>query len=87
MDAETTVRKDRNASNPEFVEHVAELNVLHVLKEIPKQSPIIESMVKDGDIVLIGGMYNVDTGMVEFYEDQIVNTETLEESLIESSQK
>jgi carbonic anhydrase len=87
VDAETTFREDRNASNAGFVEHVAELNVLHVLKEIPKQSPIIESMVKDGDIVLLGGMYNVDTGMVELYEDQIINTETLEGSLIESSQK
>jgi carbonic anhydrase len=87
IDTETTVRQNRNASNPEFVEHVAELNVLHVLKEIPKQSPIIESMVKDGEIVLIGGMYNVDTGTVEFYEDHIINSETLQGSLTESPQK
>lgn len=75
---ETTTRKNRNASNPEFVEHVAELNVHNVLKEIPKQSPIIETMIPSGEIVLIGGMYNVDTGVVEFYEDHIVNTDTIQ---------
>lgn len=87
MDAETTTRDNRSAANPEFVERVAELNVLHVLKEIPKQSPIIESMVKSGDIMLIGGMYNVDTGTVDFYQDHVLNAETLQESLLESSRK
>lgn len=87
MDAETTTRDNRSAANAEFVERVAALNVMHVLREIPKQSPIIESMVKNGDIMLIGGMYNVDTGVVDFYDDHVLNAETLQESLLESSRK
>lgn len=87
MDAETATRENRTAANPEFVERVAELNVLHVLREIPKQSSIIEAMVKSGEIILIGGMYNVDTGVVDFYDDQILNAETLQESVFESSRK
>lgn len=85
IDAETSTDANRNASNAEFVEHVAELNVLHVLREIPKQSPIIESMIKNSEIVLIGGMYNVDSGLVEFYDDHIVNAKTIQESLLETS--
>lgn len=80
LEAETTTRSNRNASNAEFVEHVAELNVLNVLKEIPKQSPIIGGMVKNGEIVLIGGMYNVDSGVVEFYHEHIINADTIQES-------
>lgn len=87
MDAETTTSENRNASNPEFVERVAELNVLHVLKEIPKQSPIIEAMVKSGEIMLIGAMYNVDTGTVDFYDSQVLSAETVQESLLETSGK
>ena len=87
MDAETTTRDNRDASNPDFVERVAELNVLHVLKEIPKQSSIIEAMVKSGDIMLVGGMYNVDTGTVDFYEDHVINAETVQESMLEASGK
>lgn len=87
MDAETTTSENRNASNPEFVERVAELNVLHVLKEIPKQSPIIEAMVKGGEIMLIGAMYNVDTGTVDFYDNQVLSAETVQESLLETSGK
>ena len=84
IDSETSTKENRNSGNNDFVEHVAELNVLHVLREIPKQSSIIESMVKEGQIVLIGGMYNVDTGNVHFYEDDIIDAAAYESSLEEA---
>lgn len=68
IEAEVSTKENRNASNPEFVEHVAELNVQHVLKQIPEQSPVLAELIKNGDIALVGGMYDVSTGRVEFYE-------------------
>lgn len=58
---------ERNSKNMEFVEKVAERNVLNMLKEIPEKSPIIREMLEKGQIGIVGGMYNVETGAVEFY--------------------
>lgn len=66
IEAEVSTKENRNASNSEFVENVAELNVRQTLKQIPEQSPIIEQLMQNGEIALIGGMYNVETGVVEF---------------------
>src|SRR5690606_1799180 len=52
IDAEKTTKDNRTASNPEFVEKVAELNVRHVMKEIPQKSPIIAEMIRNGEIAL-----------------------------------
>lgn len=68
INAETTTKENRNASNPEFVEHVAELNVRLTLKQITEQSPILAEMTQTGEIMLVGGMYDVETGQVEFYK-------------------
>lgn len=78
IEAEKVTKEKRNAGNPEFVEHVAALNVRQVMQEIPKESPIIEELIRNGDVVLIGGMYNVDTGNVDFYENAI-NARTIGE--------
>lgn len=78
IEAEKVTKEKRNAGNPEFVEHVAALNVRQVMQEIPKESPIIEELIRNGDVVLVGGMYNVDTGNVDFYED-VINARTIRE--------
>lgn len=64
---EKTVKEHRNASNDEYVEKVASLNVKEVLHQIPNQSQIIKEMVEKDQIAVIGGMYNVATGVVKFY--------------------
>ncbi len=38
------------------------------MDEIPKRSPILESMVNNGEIAIVGGMYDIETGEVNFYE-------------------
>ncbi|HYG19832.1 MAG TPA: carbonic anhydrase, partial [Ohtaekwangia sp.] len=67
IDAETVTRVDRSGKNPVFVENVASLNVRLTLKEIVKRSPIIHDLVKQGSIALTGAMYNVETGVVDFF--------------------
>jgi carbonic anhydrase len=77
VDSEISTTSDRNANNPEFVEKVASLNVKITQKQIVKNSPILLEMIEKGEIALIGGMYDVETGMVDFYGDEIVTAETL----------
>ncbi len=64
---EKTVKEHRNAGNDEYVEKVASLNVKEVLHQIPKQSQIIKEMIEKEQIAVIGGMYDVATGVVKFY--------------------
>lgn len=61
--------KDRNSKNPTFVENVSSINVRRSVKSIIERSFIIEQMVEKGEIGVVGAMYNIDTGRVEFYTD------------------
>ncbi len=47
---------------------VAANNVHYVMDEIAKRSSIIEEMVKTHEIAIVGGMYDIETGIVDFYE-------------------
>lgn len=66
---ETRKGDQRNSKNPVFVENVASINVRRTVKSIIERSYIIEQMVESGDIAVVGAMYNIDTGRVEFYDD------------------
>lgn len=77
IEGEKTVTANRNASNGEFVEKVASLNVLNTKKQILAQSPILKEMISKDEIALIGGMYDVETGIVNFYDSEIVTAKTL----------
>jgi carbonic anhydrase len=67
VDSEKTVKENRDSGNSEFVDKVATLNVQAALSKINKISPIIDEMHKKGEIAVIGGMYDVSTGVVTFY--------------------
>jgi carbonic anhydrase len=58
----------RNSKNHEFVEKVAEANVRLVMRQIRERSPILREMLDKGQIELVGGMYDLTTGEVHFYE-------------------
>lgn len=59
---------NRTSKNTIFVERVAELNVRLSVKNILLNSPIIAEMVKAGDIGIVGGIHNIATGAVTFFE-------------------
>jgi carbonic anhydrase len=50
-----------------FTDQVSEQNVLEVMKKIPKKSRIIRNLIKKKKIILVGGMYDISNGIVEFY--------------------
>jgi len=60
---------DRSSKNGQFVENVAEINVKRTVKSIIQRSYILEQMVENGEIGIIGAMYNIETGTVEFYPE------------------
>jgi len=58
---------ENSEDDPGFVDEVAKQNVLHVLDEIPSRSPIIEKLIREEKLDLVGGMYDIRNGQVEFF--------------------
>lgn len=57
---------DKTSSNPAFVEAVCDDNVLLSIDEIRKKSPILKEMEEKGEILIVGGVYDIKTGNVDF---------------------
>ena len=58
----------RNSKNLEFVDNVAEKNVLMAIENIRKQSPVLKEMEDNNEIDIVGAMYDINTGEVVFFE-------------------
>ena len=56
----------RNSANAEFVEAVAQENVRCAVEAIPERSAVLAEMLEAGEIDIVGGMYDVTSGSVEF---------------------
>lgn len=69
---ETETLGDRTSNNAEFVERVAELNVLLVKKQVMERSPLLAAMVANSEVAIVGGMYDVESGAVEFYDSRML---------------
>lgn len=57
----------RNSKNIDFVNEVAKKNVHLTIENIKTQSPVLKEMSDAGEIQIVGGMYDIKTGAVEFY--------------------
>jgi carbonic anhydrase len=71
VEEEKQTKENRSSANAEFVEHVAEINVRRNVEQILEKSPILREMVQNGEIGIIGAMYDVTTGEVTFYDDTL----------------
>ena len=69
IEAEKTTSENRNGSNVDFVNKVTEHNVNLTIARIKKESSIISELVNEGALKIAGGVYNVETGKVTFFED------------------
>ena len=81
---ETETVYNRNSSNSDFVENVSTINVKRTVQEILDRSDIINQLVNEGKIGIIGAMYDVTTGQVNFYDETLELAEvkdTLEASV------
>lgn len=67
IQVEQTTTGKRDGSNPDFVKNVTENNVHLTIDRVRKESPIIAELEQQGQIKIIGGLYDVETGAVMFY--------------------
>jgi carbonic anhydrase len=58
----------RNSKNPKFLDMVTEANVRESLKQVREKSPIIREMIDRGEVALVGGIYDISTGKVTFFD-------------------
>lgn len=64
--ASQTFTGDKTSANPDFVHAVCEKNVLLTIEEIRKKSPILKEMESKKELLIVGGIYNMNTGEVVF---------------------
>lgn len=57
---------DRTSKNQEFVHMASENNVRNTIATIRTQSPILKEMEDNGEIKVIGALYDMDDGSVDF---------------------
>ena len=57
----------RNSANIDFVNTVAAKNVEMTLNDIRTKSTILKDLEADGDLIIVGGMYDISNGKVTFY--------------------
>jgi len=85
QETKTTDPSRRNSSNAKFVHNVTKLNVRRSVKTILNRSYILEQMVENGEIAIIGAMHHLDSGMVEFMDDTWVSSKKEIESNVSFS--
>lgn len=66
---EKTIVVQRDSTNVSFVDKVCALNVQVQINEIIYRSDIIQDMLAAKQIGMVGGIYNLSTGEVNFLED------------------
>lgn len=66
IEIETYTQSERNGKNIKFVENVSVNNVKLTVEGIRRRSPILSEMETEKKIKIIGGMYDVETGIVKF---------------------
>ena len=52
-----------------FADKVAYANVENSLEEILTRSEIVKEMFKKGQIGIVGGVYNIENGKVDFFKN------------------
>lgn len=69
INQETTTKIERNGQNLTFVNNVSVINVHLTIGQIRKQSNILDDLEKGGKIIIVGGLYDIETGSVFFYDN------------------
>lgn len=64
--SEPSDASQRTSKNLDFVNAVAEKNVKMTIDNIRKQSPVLKEMEDNGEILIVGGMYDISNGKVHY---------------------
>ncbi|MFK7969044.1 MAG: carbonic anhydrase family protein [Bacteroidia bacterium] len=60
---------EKTAKNEAYVHAVCETNVLNNMNRIRNESPILKEMEDNGEIAIVGAIYDMDTGKVNFLSE------------------
>ena len=60
------IEGERDVDNADYVDAIAEENVRMVIAEIRRESSVLATMEQEREIRIVGGMYDVSTGVVRF---------------------
>lgn len=66
--AEESYEGDETSSNDEFVTEVAHTNVRYTIEQMRERSSIISELERNGEVVIAGAFYDLDTGEVIFLD-------------------
>ncbi len=66
---ERSVKTDRTSKNAEFVDKVARIQVKRSAESIVERSVVLRAMIESGEVGLIGAMYSIESGVVEFMDE------------------
>ena len=67
IEKEVEMNTNRSGSNDQFVERVTINNIKMVMEQIRAESPIIAELEDQGQLKIVGGLYDVKSGEVTFY--------------------
>lgn len=59
---------ERTSNNQDFVHMVSVSNVRNTIEKIRSQSPILKEMEDNGEIKIIGALYDMDNGKVSLLD-------------------
>jgi len=59
---------ERSGKNYSFVDAVARKNVSLTIAKIREKSPVLQELESGGSIKIVGSMYNLGAGVVDFFE-------------------
>lgn len=65
---EKETKENRTGANTAFVNNVTNINVKLTIDRIRRESPIITELEEQGKIKIVGGTYDVESGIVSYFE-------------------
>jgi len=71
VDKEVETHVDRTGQNHSFVTNVSIINVRLIISQIREKSVILDKLEKEGRILIVGGLYEIDTGEVTFFDSTL----------------
>ncbi|MDX2045995.1 MAG: carbonic anhydrase [Chitinophagaceae bacterium] len=87
INAENETTENRNSANKQFLNNVAKLNVVRNMNVIVQESAILSEMLGQGEINLLGAMYDVETGRVEFFCEDTHQAKAIENGVLKPAKK
>src|SRR5215510_9580354 len=63
----TRYQGERSAKSSDFVDAVARQNVESTMADIRRRSAVLAGLVNSGAVKIVGAMYRIETGLVEFF--------------------